>query len=160
MGYYLTAQVCGNGHHTTSSVEHSPNLMANFCDKCGSETMTKCPSCSTKIRGKYYVDDFAIIGQNYTAPSFCHACGKAFPWTTTKIEAAKEMVEEIDELSPDEREKLKGAIDDIVIEGARTELGANRFKKLLTKMGSASASAMRDIVVDVISETAKKIIFP
>lgn len=39
MTKYLTAQVCLNGHMVTSAVEHNPELMQDYCSKCGAKTI-------------------------------------------------------------------------------------------------------------------------
>ncbi|UTW51906.1 DUF2321 domain-containing protein [bacterium SCSIO 12827] len=158
MGTYRTAQVCMNGHSATSSLETSPELAEKFCSDCGAETISTCPSCQAKIRGDYHVPGVFGMG-GYTPPNFCHECGTAFPWARAKIDAAKELADELDELSDDEKEKLKSTIDDLVVAGPKTEVAALRYKKLVGKVGMATASALRSILVDVASEAAKKLLF-
>lgn len=158
MGTYRTAQVCLNGHSVTSSLEISPELAEKFCSDCGVETISTCPNCQAKIRGYYEVPGVFSMG-GYTPPNFCHGCGTAFPWARAKIDAAKELADELDELSDDEKEKLKSTIDDLVVAGPKTEVAALRYKKLVGKVGGATASALRSILVDVASEAAKKLLF-
>lgn len=68
------------------------------------------------------------------------------------------MVEESEGLSPEEKEQLKKSFDDLMRDTPRTELAAMRFKKLAIKTGKDAAAALRDIVVQLASETAKKLI--
>ena len=157
MGVYRTAQICQNGHVITSA-DTSPGLSAPFCRQCGSKTITKCPDCSANIRGYYHVDGVVSLGEHYGAPAFCHACGKPYPWTAAKLEGARELADELHELTTEEREKLKGTLDDLVRDTPRTQVASTRFKRIMSKVGASSASAMRDIIVDVLSESAKKMI--
>ena len=160
MGFHDVAQVCANGHVITGRIQQSPNLGLKFCKKCGAPTITKCPACSEAIQGEYEVEGVLVLGFGMrTPPAFCHACGKAYPWTSARIEAAKAIADEIDELTTSEKLLLKASIDDIVTETPRTELGILRFKKYAVKGGKAVADAFRDILVDVASETAKKSIW-
>lgn len=158
MGHYQTAQVCLNGHTITSSLETTSTLGAKFCDQCGAETICVCPSCNAKIRGYYHMDG-VIGGFGYSPPNFCFSCGKAFPWTVSKLEAAKELADEFDELTADERKKLKGAIDDLVQNSPKTEVAAVRYKKIVKKLGAGTASALREVLIDVLSEAVKKSLF-
>jgi hypothetical protein len=118
----------------------------------------QCAACTASIRGRYYVENVLTLHDSYAAPKFCHACGAAYPWTAAKLEAAKELADELDELTSDERERLKGTLDDLVRDTPRTQVASTRFKRLMIKAGSSGASAMRDIIVDVLSEGAKKMI--
>lgn len=59
-----------------------------------------------------------------------------------------------------ERELLKQSLDDLVRDTAKTQVAALRFKKLVGKAGNVVAGGLRDILVDIASETAKKILFP
>ncbi|MEC3471246.1 DUF2321 domain-containing protein [Bacillus tropicus] len=78
--------------------------------------------------------------------------------TKTALEAAKELVQEINELSPEERELLNRSIDEIVKGGPKTVVATTRFKKNATKFGAGIGNAFRDILVDVVSESAKKML--
>jgi len=98
MGQYHTAQVCLEGHPVTDSIERSPELMQEHCSKCGNPTITQCPRCQAAIRGDYDVPGVCAIGFPYEPPSYCHACGAAFPWTEARIRAAIQMFVEFGEL--------------------------------------------------------------
>lgn len=78
----------------------------------------------------------------------------------SKLKAIKEFSDEMDKLSPEERELLKKSIDDIIKDTPQTTVAATRFKKLILKAGSAAAIGIKEIIVDILSETAKKIIYP
>jgi hypothetical protein len=155
---YLTAQICLNGHPITSAMEDAPELAAKFCTVCGAATISACLDCNASIRGYYHVPGVISLSDNYAPPNHCHNCGKAFPWTKAKLEAAKEHALEIDGLNDNEKAQLQGAIEDLAAGGARTELGVTRFKKLMKKAGQTVGSGLYKVAIDVASEAAKKLL--
>lgn len=76
-----------------------------------------------------------------------------------RIEAAKTLADEIDELSESEKLLLKSSIDDIVTDSPKTDVGIIRFKKYASKGGKEVAKGLRDVLVDIVSETVKKSIW-
>ncbi len=149
------AQVCMNGHMVNSSSKDYPEFNKKFCSDCGAKTITKCTSCDSPIRGRYR-DSMSV--SDTPVSRFCENCGKSYPWVLTKIEAARELADEFD-LSDDDKELLKKSIDEIVTETPKTEVGAIRFKKIMVKLGKESAEGFKKILIDIISETAKKILY-
>jgi hypothetical protein len=157
--WYDTAQICLNGHSINSMAVSSPQHNQNFCDKCGAKTIQTCPGCETPIKGYYHV--LGVFRPSKFYPSkFCHHCGQPYPWTESTIEAAKEYADELEKLTPEEREKLKKSIDDLVQDTPKTELAASKFKQLVTKAGGSTADIFQKVLVNIISETAKKLIWP
>jgi hypothetical protein len=57
----------------------------------GKPTITKCPICKTPIKGDYYNPNIIDL-TTFESPKFCRGCGKLFPWTETKLNAAKEVL--------------------------------------------------------------------
>ena len=162
--WYDTAQICIEGHPINCMSVSSPEHNRKFCRKCGAKTITNCENCSAPIKG-FYHDPWASRPGNlswFTPRSFCDNCGKPYPWTEAKLKAAKELADELDNLSLEEREILKKSLDDIMVmeDTPQTPVAATRFKKLVAKAGKVAADGFRDILVDVLSETAKKIIWP
>ena len=156
--YYDVAQICKNGHVINSSAKDYPTRNQKFCEDCGQLTIMNCPSCQSPIRGQYHVT--GVIGAfDYFAPSFCHDCGKPFPWTEAALSAAKELVAEIEGLSDDERATLGGTFSDLINDTPFTPVAETRYKKIMRKVGKESYDAMRSILTDIVSETVKKTIF-
>ena len=151
---YDTAQICMNGHVITGSVHDFPEFNKKFCDKCGQATITECPSCKTQIHGHYRG---SMSVEKRPAPAYCHECGKSYPWTSASVEAAKALAEE-SELTADEQRQLESSIQDILADTPRTDLASIRIRRLLAKAGKEVGGALRKIVVDIASETAKKTI--
>jgi hypothetical protein len=153
------AQICLNGHVINSASKSSPECCQEFCAKCGTKTIKACPACGTDIRGYYHVQ--GVVGYfEYQVPRFCHACGKAYPWTETSLEAAKRYALELQSLNQEERTQLAAALDDLVRDSPKTPVAASRFKRLASKAGKETAEAFKAILVEVVSEAAKKSIWP
>lgn len=153
--WYDTAQICTNGHVINSCSISTPHINRKFCERCGARTITKCPHCNATIRGAYHSGPNT---SSFTRKSFCPDCGKLYPWTEAKLKAAQDLSDELDNLSPEEREMLKKSLDDIVRDTPQAIVAAPRFKRLVAKAGKAAAERFYDFLVDVSSETAKKII--
>jgi hypothetical protein len=101
------AIICESGHVFTGCGSYADDDFGTQCTTCGAALRTTCPSCDKPIRGMHHE---AGLGAQYTRPACCHACGKPYPWTTARLDAARELLEELDELSDDEREKLGNVI--------------------------------------------------
>lgn len=155
---YDTAQVCLNGHTINEFARSQPEHNQKFCGRCGAETITSCPECHHALRGVFHVFG-AVSVCEYAPPAFCHNCGTAYPWTTAKLKAAKDLISEAEKLSSAERESLSRSLDDLVRNTPTTQVAAVRFKKLLPKAGKEIAEGVRSIVVDILSEAAKRALF-
>lgn len=156
MGQYRTAMVCENGHLITDSVEGSPGMMASHCGKCGARTITTCPKCGEGIRGRYHIPSVVDLTGPDPPPRHCHACGNPFPWTEAATRAWLELVEESEGLPKDEKERLKGSIDDLIADTPGTNVAVMRVKKWLAKAGREVGAAVKQIVLDVGTEAVKK----
>ena len=73
--------------------------------------------------------------------------------------AARELADEQNALTAEEREQLKATLPDLAASTPRTALAAGRFKRLVAKAGAGAADAFHDLLVDVLSEAAKKAIW-
>ena len=155
--WYDVAQICLNGHVINSMVKAQPEHNADFCDKCGQAAITNCQQCQKEIRGYYHIP--RVSGHGYAKPAFCVACGSPFPWTESKLKAAKELSDELD-LSIEDISKLKESLGDLVKDTPKTTVAATRFKKIMSKAGKSAGDGFRKILIDVITEAAKKIIWP
>jgi len=159
LGRYATAAVCTRGHVATADAETHRASVSNFCAVCGAKVITACPNCNAQIRGFYIPPSVSAVGGIFKSlASYCHECGKPYPWTAEKLEAAKGLAEELENLTAEDREKLKTAIDYVAAGGPRAEAGAARIKRMLGKASTAVGQALWKITVDVASEAAKKIL--
>ena len=156
--WYDTAQICLNGHTINDASVSYPQSNMKFCDRCGAATITACPDCKAPIKGYYHVPGVIGGGFDYSPPSFCPNCGIPYPWTNAKLKAAKEFAHELDNLNEDEKTILEKSLEDLARETPNTQVAAIRFKKLVAKAGRGAAEGFKSILVDVLSETAKKLI--
>jgi hypothetical protein len=100
MDYYDVSQICLNGHTITRRAASSPEFTKKFCPKCSEETITTCPNCNQPIQGEFHVEGvMAVSFEVPPPPSFCHNCGHPYPWTNRRIESARALADEFDELS-------------------------------------------------------------
>ena len=150
-----TAQICLGGHIITDAINKNPEYKEKFCSKCGKATIVNCPNCNKEIKGHHYLS--GVIMPRISLPKYCSNCGEAYPWTKSRIETAQKLTDDLKELNTEEKEELKKTIDNIVQETPQTENAATRFKWLTDKAGLA-AKPIRELIVDIASETAKKII--
>jgi hypothetical protein len=156
--WYGVAQICLNGHVISQFAESRPDSSQKFCKECGAKTLTSCPKCNAPVRGYHHVSGvFDLTG--LSLPNFCQECGRPYPWTEGRIEAARELAEEV-QLADGEKQELKRAIDDLVRNTPRAPAAAERFKRLVGKAGKGVAESFRQILVDVMSEAVKKLIWP
>jgi hypothetical protein len=155
--YYTIAQICLNGHTSTPILQ--PEVRQKFCKECGEPNITACTHCSTSIRGYLITPGVSRVRKEYNPPGYCYECGKAFPWTEERLNAAKELADLLDELSNEEQEQLKKSLDDLVKDGPRTIVAQTKFKRILSKTGPEIATGFKDILVDVVSESVKKAIW-
>jgi hypothetical protein len=114
-----------------------------FCPKCGAPTITDCEHCQNQIKS----------GRR---PAYCVKCGKPFPWTESTIATAKELTDELEKLNAEEKTALKATFSDLTVDTPRTELAAHRFKNLLSKIAPSAGEALKNIIVTIATEAAKK----
>ncbi|KKL46225.1 hypothetical protein LCGC14_2347670 [marine sediment metagenome] len=156
---YDTAQVCRNGHVVNDMAATYPDYNQEFCETCGEATITACPQCNSPIRGHYHARG-VFDGPEYHPPAYCHNCGKPFPWAERALQAAIEMAIESGDLDADEQQQFRESVQEVAQDTPTAQLAGSRIARLLKKMGRVTGSAIRDILVDIASESAKKMIWP
>lgn len=158
---YDVAQICLNGHLINHSAKNYPQHNKKFCEKCGAETITACRDCNREIRGIYRATGAIRVSHKPNMiPAFCHDCGKPYPWTISKVEAAKKLAQEVEELSANEKRILIESIDDIVRDTPSASLSTIRFKKILSKTKESVWEAFREILIHIAFEAAKRKLWP
>jgi hypothetical protein len=137
-----------NWHETKILLENprEPDQLPRFCTKCGAENTSVCQHCQTSI-SKHYPG---------VVPAYCGGCGEPFPWTETALAAAREYTDELDELNTEEKLALKGTFNDLTSDTPRTALAAKRFSNFMGRIGPAAGGALKQIIVSVATEAAKK----
>lgn len=153
---YDVAQVCLNGHPTNASSTRMPQFNTRFCKDCGSETITACAKCEENIRGSYWGAGPTYSSFEYEPPRFCHNCGHPYPWTAKALDAVRDLARQAENLSDAERQALADSLDDLVRDTPATPAAAQRVKLLLAKTAKGTGQAIRDVLVSVVTEAAKK----
>lgn len=152
---YKGATICLNGHVISKHEASSQK----YCSICGKETYSICNQCKAPIRGILEVTD--VIGyRNYDKPFYCYECGSPYPWTLKILDSAVELVSLDDELDKPSKELIKNAIPELLIDTPTTPLAAAKYQKGISRAGQIVKDSMRQLLIDVVSETAKKILFP
>lgn len=157
MAYYAKAQICINGHPINSNMNEHPERNKKFCDRCGSETIDKCKNCDYPINGRYITPGYTNV-RAYIPPDYCSNCGRPYPWTSAKIAALVELAKMEDVLSDEEVESFTTHLKDITSDTPNTVVSANKLIILGKKFGARAWPEIRSLLVEIASETAKKIL--
>ena len=154
---YSTPQLCLNGHIITMESRYESETTQKFCRRCGQPTISACQNCGTPIKGIY----LGPPGPGpWRSPSFCHECGEPYPWTAEKLKAVQEVVNEDPNLTDAEKGTLKESVNDLVRETPRAPVAQKRYKMLAAKAGKETVKCLRELFVDIASETLKKAMSP
>lgn len=156
---HSTQRTCLKGHvidNEAGELGGDPQL---WCHICGAETIDKCPSCDGPLRGH---KKYTPLRPDPKPDDYCVHCGRALPWTASRQEALREIAKHIDKLTEDDRRALAELLPDLVCSTTTpsTEVAVVKMKSLLKKGGAVFTDAARNVLADVISETARKALFP
>ena len=153
---YSGATICLNGHVVSYRNANSQK----YCSKCGQETYSTCTHCGQPIRGKYEAQGIVDLTGYYDKPYYCYNCGEPYPWTQIILDNAVELLALDDDINDESKQLIKDSLPDLMIETPKTPIAVAKYKKGMSKAGQVVADSMRQLLVDVISETAKKVLFP
>ena len=147
-GCYEQATICENGH-IISEYSNNAESTDKYCSKCGGLAIKTCKKCGTYIRGQYNSDEFVIIPNgSIVVPAYCHNCGDPYPWTSKFLNAADEMVDMFDDLTPEQKQTLKSTFPDLIVESPNSQLAALRASKLINGLQEFG----KDIFINLLSE--------
>jgi len=150
------ALICLDGHVINDSMRDQPQLNKKHCPQDGKPTISECPECHQPIAGEIHYSN--VFGaHDFKLPAFCIECGKPYPWTTAKQNAAKELIEEL-ELSVEDQKTLEVSIDQIGKNDIQAQVGATKINRIIKSIKSTTGEILHKLVVDISSETAKKIL--
>lgn len=162
MSKQFAQSVCLNGHQYSSTLDWGQSG-SGFCETCGAELISSCTNCNYPIAGNFDGSgdswmDLTWISRQVPIPSYCNHCGHPYPWTQSTIESAQELIE-MSDLEQSDKDKFKETIPDILTDTPKTKVAAQKFNIYVKIVGSSLGSALRDVLVDIASETAKKAIW-
>jgi hypothetical protein len=90
-------QVCRNGHVITDLLRSFPERSLVHCDRCGADTIERCPTCGRDLAGAIVVPGMQPVGVRQP-PAFCTECGAAFPWTVRSRTVMREPLVQLLEM--------------------------------------------------------------
>lgn len=137
---YFPAYICLNGHEISSS---NRSCDFDYCTDCGAKVVHRCIFCSSEIKGHPYGE----CGY-FDVPSYCHACGKPYPWTEAAIQATMELLAEDEHITTDECNRLAEILPDAISQTPRTNLAAVRIGKALKVLGNFAADGLKQFILD------------
>ena len=164
-GIYSNVRYCLNGHYLgvansslyvrglgiplriacTTRVHH-PEPSVISCSECGAGSMNACQHCGAAIVTRY-------LGHVH---SYCEGCGKPFPWAKTALVVAAECTDDLDELTPAEKAKLKITLGELTTDTSRTLPATRRFRELIAKVAPGAAAQIMSIIMSVATEEVKR----
>lgn len=155
--WHDTAQVCLEGYMVNDQAESEPECNKKFCSKCGVATILACLHCSAKIKGYPHIPNVASCSVE-EPEKFCDSCGHLYPWSESSLKATLDLAAELDTLSDQDRADLRKSLPDLLRDVPNTPVAAMRFKKILRKVGEKGGGILWELLKDVASKTATKII--
>ena len=158
---YYTQEVCMNGHQIWSDSDRDSDPKPNqYCEDCGKRIICTCQKCNKPIDGEIFESDMLPIEINPSVPNFCRHCGEPYPWTVSIMDSTIELLNLDSSLSNKQIASVEKSIPDLLVDTPRTKDAAVKFKQILSGTGSIVKDGLRELLVDVVSETAKKMLFP
>jgi hypothetical protein len=150
-GLYYDAQICVQGHVRSSEGYFE---RGERCTKCGAACIDECQYCKAPIRGRLAHSPV----QHYDLPFFCHApeCGLAYPWMQDNLETARELLYDIEDLLPDERDELWDLLR-FVMSDPKSDWAPAKTKLIAIKLSKVS-KASRDVLLDFTTKVAAAVI--
>ncbi len=151
-GIHLVAQICLQGHVRSSDGCFE---RGEKCTKCGAACIDKCEYCRTPVRGQLAHSP----AQDYELPFFCHApeCGLAYPWMEDKLDTARELLYDNNNLSRGELDELWELLK-FVICNPKSDWAPAKTKLVAIKLATvnkASREFLLDFTAKVTAEVAK-----
>lgn len=149
---FFSAYICLHGHIVSSYGEFD----GSYCKECGSHILHHCPNCLSFIRGR----SANSFQKNYKIPNYCIHCGHAFPWTIETKESLNELLKLNSGFSSEDINFVDKNFNSLIVDTPKTKLLATKLHIMLSEATPVVVEASKGLLVDVISETAKKIMFP
>ena len=149
-GRYYNAQICLQGHVRSSDGRYEPG---EHCTKCGAACIDDCQYCGAPLRGQLANSSM----RHYDLPFFCPApeCGIAYPWMQDRLETARELLDDTENLSVDERDEVWDLLK-FVMSDPKSDWVPAKTKLVCAKLAKVS-TASRDILLDFTAKVAAEV---
>ena len=155
MGHFEYATICLNGHEISGTKANSQP----YCEDCGARTISYCQYCGEPIHGHYRADGIARIGFKYIKPYYCWHCGEPYPWTEKILKNAVEILSLDETLNERDKEMIKASIPNLIVETPDSPIAVAKYKKGVAKAEEFVKESLRQLLVDVVSETIRRTLF-
>ncbi|GEO64431.1 DUF2321 domain-containing protein [Companilactobacillus nantensis] len=153
-------KICKNGHQLSVTYRGTSDP-TEFCPECGKSVISTCQFCHAPIEGWDEPDGIVYLGQRTAdRPNYCKKCGQPYPWTSLIISTVIELLDLDEEVSDQDKTLIKSAIPDLLVDTPQTKLAEAKFKKGFSKVSILVKDSLYNLLVDVLSDTVKKSIFP
>jgi len=148
--------VCERGHVESGAIERLDQEVAPFCDECGANVLTACPSCKGQILG-FYINSYNI---RFEPPQFCRWCASPFPWASREslVHHLENQLQREPGLAEGDRRKLLDQI--AVLRESPADAGVERrqavaltaIKKLAPKAWDVGAPIIQNLLTSTIRQ--------
>jgi hypothetical protein len=101
-----------------------------------------------------------VLSFGYAPPAFCSQCGKAFPWTERKAQAAIELFLLETGFTGEPAEQFEKDVRAVARDTPEASVASNRIKRAREKVKGSAAGVIREMVVSVASEAVKQMLLP
>jgi hypothetical protein len=146
------ALICRRGHLLNDRTLRWPEMNSKHCPHCGAETLSSC-TCGEPIRGAHYGGASSYGIEN--APAYCHACGRAYPWTESSLQALSDLLE-LSGVPEAEQLALRDGLPALLADAPETRVAAVRWKRFLAAGGKQVADAVKSVLVSITTEYVKR----
>ncbi|WP_413521626.1 DUF2321 domain-containing protein [Brochothrix thermosphacta] len=157
MDKQLYQAVCINGHQKTDKYESTTDPK-EFCADCGKKLISTCQSCRTPIKGHLKLEGVYGSFRPTNIPNYCSTCSAPHPWTSFILEQSVELLALDTELSSSQKELIKNALPDLLVDTPATQVAIAKYKLNISNATKVVKDAMYNILIDTVSETAKKLL--
>ncbi len=178
--FYHQALVCEYGHLISGDCSTLANSPTPYCPQCGKPCISTCPSCGAPIRGDCYKrlpiyrrscsssfwDDSSACHTREpegfkgntiaqcVVPSYCHACGSPYPWTESLIHEAENLVDLMDELTPEQKSALKECFPSLISDMPTTSRHSLIAAKILQSASTIAKTALQNLLAEHVTAFA------
>jgi hypothetical protein len=87
----------------------------------------------------------------YDPPSYCHGCGRAYPWMQERLATAKDLLDHDDKLLLEDRERLWGLLQ-YVMSDPKSDLAPAKRKLIDIDLEKAKEDT-KDFIQGLIAKT-------
>lgn len=154
---YKIAIACLNGHIISRDMNtNSSYRTMTHCPHCGLQLTNICLHCESPIHGNEVNDRGQTIHSSKPLDAFCYNCGKPYPWTESALENAELIINELDCLSDQEKEKLNKFFKDLIQETPKTPYAILIAKKTLSVCTGFLKESLTNLIISSACEAVKK----